>query len=200
MKNEGVTALYAGLSAALARQASYTTLRLGLYDLLWRLVLDSSEADVVGCRGFPQNMLLQLVLQTTCSRRSFFGHLFLSSRHHTFPLSRPLFRATTCRGAVLTRDNRHEWRAAVAFAYSYRRRLGGHGVLLLLSDRGLPCQDAGDDGPFSVLGHADLKDFPPTLTNPHFLFRAVSTCANCIRSVQVCPTLLSVVLPHTYPM
>ena len=40
VKNEGVGALYSGLSAALARQASYTTLRLGLYDLLKRLVLD----------------------------------------------------------------------------------------------------------------------------------------------------------------
>lgn len=35
-----MAALYSGLSAALARQASYTTLRLGLYDLLKRLVLD----------------------------------------------------------------------------------------------------------------------------------------------------------------
>lgn len=40
VKTEGVGALYAGLSAALARQASYTTLRLGLYDLLKSLVLD----------------------------------------------------------------------------------------------------------------------------------------------------------------
>lgn len=40
MKNEGVPALYSGLSAALARQASYTTLRLGLYDLMKRLVID----------------------------------------------------------------------------------------------------------------------------------------------------------------
>ncbi|CAN0529121.1 unnamed protein product, partial [Scytosiphon promiscuus] len=39
VKNEGVAALYAGLSAALARQASYTTLRLGLYDLFKRAVL-----------------------------------------------------------------------------------------------------------------------------------------------------------------
>lgn len=40
VKNEGVPALYSGLSAALARQASYTTLRLGLYDLMKRLVID----------------------------------------------------------------------------------------------------------------------------------------------------------------
>ncbi|CAN0030783.1 unnamed protein product [Pylaiella littoralis] len=40
VKNEGVLALYSGLSAALARQASYTTLRLGLYDLLKRIILD----------------------------------------------------------------------------------------------------------------------------------------------------------------
>ncbi|CAM9469486.1 unnamed protein product, partial [Hapterophycus canaliculatus] len=42
VKNEGVAALYAGLSAALARQASYTTLRLGLYDLFKRAVLDKT--------------------------------------------------------------------------------------------------------------------------------------------------------------
>lgn len=40
MKNEGPGALYAGLSAALARQASYTTLRLGLYDVVKQLVID----------------------------------------------------------------------------------------------------------------------------------------------------------------
>ena len=40
VKNEGVPALYSGLSAALARQASYTTLRLGLYDLMKRFVID----------------------------------------------------------------------------------------------------------------------------------------------------------------
>lgn len=46
MKNEGVLALYSGLSAALARQASYTTLRLGLYDLLKRLLLDGELCDI----------------------------------------------------------------------------------------------------------------------------------------------------------
>ncbi|CAM9915949.1 unnamed protein product [Ascophyllum nodosum] len=40
VKNEGVQGLYAGLSAALARQASYTTLRLGLYDFMKRAVID----------------------------------------------------------------------------------------------------------------------------------------------------------------
>lgn len=39
VKSEGVAALYAGLSAALARQASYTTLRLGLYDLMKRVAI-----------------------------------------------------------------------------------------------------------------------------------------------------------------
>lgn len=40
VKKEGPGALYAGLSAALARQASYTTLRLGLYDVMKQLVMD----------------------------------------------------------------------------------------------------------------------------------------------------------------
>lgn len=40
VKTEGVKGLYAGLSAALARQASYTTLRLGLYDSMKRAVMD----------------------------------------------------------------------------------------------------------------------------------------------------------------
>lgn len=42
VRNEGTGALYAGLSAALARQASYTTLRLGLYDFMKQVVLDSA--------------------------------------------------------------------------------------------------------------------------------------------------------------
>ena len=50
VKNEGVVALYSGLSAALARQASYTTLRLGLYDVLKRLVLDRESNFVRTCR------------------------------------------------------------------------------------------------------------------------------------------------------
>ncbi|CAM9495477.1 unnamed protein product [Ectocarpus sp. 4 AP-2014] len=58
VKNEGVTALYAGLSAALARQASYTTLRLGLYDLLRKLVLDSRTTDMNGV----QLLLLRILI------------------------------------------------------------------------------------------------------------------------------------------
>lgn len=46
VRNEGTGALYAGLSAALARQASYTTLRLGLYDFMKQVVLDC-EHDAV---------------------------------------------------------------------------------------------------------------------------------------------------------
>lgn len=34
LKNEGVTALYAGLSAGLLRQATYTTTRLGVFNVL----------------------------------------------------------------------------------------------------------------------------------------------------------------------
>lgn len=40
VKEEGPGALYSGLSAALARQASYTTLRLGLYDLMKQVLID----------------------------------------------------------------------------------------------------------------------------------------------------------------
>lgn len=45
VKNEGVTALYSGISAALARQASYTTLRLGLYDIMKRFVFNGATSD-----------------------------------------------------------------------------------------------------------------------------------------------------------
>ena len=37
LKNEGVLALYSGLSAGLLRQASYTTTRLGTYEWLSQL-------------------------------------------------------------------------------------------------------------------------------------------------------------------
>lgn len=46
VEKEGVTALYSGISAALARQASYTTLRLGLYDLMKRIVFDGAPEAV----------------------------------------------------------------------------------------------------------------------------------------------------------
>lgn len=38
LKNEGALALYAGLSAGLLRQASYTTTRLGTYEWLSQLI------------------------------------------------------------------------------------------------------------------------------------------------------------------
>lgn len=41
-----MTALYSGISAALARQASYTTLRLGLYDLMKSVVFDGAPEAV----------------------------------------------------------------------------------------------------------------------------------------------------------
>ncbi|CAM9122645.1 unnamed protein product [Choristocarpus tenellus] len=44
VRKEGGKALYAGLSAALARQASYTTLRLGLYDFMKSLLIANSRA------------------------------------------------------------------------------------------------------------------------------------------------------------
>ncbi len=37
MKNEGVMAMYSGLSAGLLRQATYTTTRLGIYTWLFEL-------------------------------------------------------------------------------------------------------------------------------------------------------------------
>lgn len=37
MKNEGVMAMYSGLSAGLMRQATYTTTRLGIYTWLFEL-------------------------------------------------------------------------------------------------------------------------------------------------------------------
>lgn len=46
--------------------------------------------------------------------------------------------------SLLPRNNRHEWRAAGAATYSDRRGFGRNGVVLLLSDRGLPGQDAGE--------------------------------------------------------
>ena len=49
VKNEGVQGLYAGLSAALARQASYTTLRLGLYDFMKRAVIDGEFSTFEHC-------------------------------------------------------------------------------------------------------------------------------------------------------
>lgn len=54
VRNEGTAALYAGLSAALARQASYTTLRLGLYDFMKKLVLD--------CEHESRHIVLSFVL------------------------------------------------------------------------------------------------------------------------------------------
>lgn len=49
VKQEGTSALYVGLSAALARQASYTTLRLGLYDLMKQLVIDCKLLLIRSC-------------------------------------------------------------------------------------------------------------------------------------------------------
>ncbi|KAL0130822.1 hypothetical protein PUN28_002439 [Cardiocondyla obscurior] len=43
LKNEGVLALYSGLSAGLMRQATYTTTRLGIYT--WLMELSSKEAQ-----------------------------------------------------------------------------------------------------------------------------------------------------------
>lgn len=37
MKNEGIMAMYSGLSAGLLRQATYTTTRLGIYTWLFEL-------------------------------------------------------------------------------------------------------------------------------------------------------------------
>jgi len=37
LRNEGVTALYSGLSAGLLRQATYTTARLGVYNWLFEM-------------------------------------------------------------------------------------------------------------------------------------------------------------------
>lgn len=37
LKNEGVLAMYSGLSAGLMRQATYTTTRLGIYTWLFEL-------------------------------------------------------------------------------------------------------------------------------------------------------------------
>ncbi len=47
----GVSALYAGLSAALARQAVYTTARLGLYDVIRPLTVREGEAPTVWHRA-----------------------------------------------------------------------------------------------------------------------------------------------------
>lgn len=47
LKNEGVLALYSGLSAGLLRQASYTTTRLGTYEWLSQLTSKDSQPNFV---------------------------------------------------------------------------------------------------------------------------------------------------------
>ncbi|XP_043597189.1 mitochondrial 2-oxoglutarate/malate carrier protein-like [Bombus pyrosoma] len=54
LKNEGALALYAGLSAGLLRQASYTTTRLGTYEWLSQLISKDSQPNfimkvLIGC-------------------------------------------------------------------------------------------------------------------------------------------------------
>ncbi|KAK9302745.1 hypothetical protein QLX08_005363 [Tetragonisca angustula] len=54
LKNEGVLALYSGLSAGLLRQASYTTTRLGTYEWLSQLTSKDSQPNfimkvLIGC-------------------------------------------------------------------------------------------------------------------------------------------------------
>ncbi|XP_060823684.1 mitochondrial 2-oxoglutarate/malate carrier protein-like [Bombus pascuorum] len=54
LKNEGAVALYAGLSAGLLRQASYTTTRLGTYEWLSQLISKDSQPNfimkvLIGC-------------------------------------------------------------------------------------------------------------------------------------------------------
>lgn len=44
VKNEGFTGLYVGLSAGLLRQASYTTVRMGVYSTLFEKVSESGKA------------------------------------------------------------------------------------------------------------------------------------------------------------
>lgn len=45
LKNDGVTGLYAGLSASLLRQCTYTTVRFGCYDALKEYVIPPSELN-----------------------------------------------------------------------------------------------------------------------------------------------------------
>lgn len=56
LKNEGISALYAGLSAGLARQASYTTVRMGVY---------SSLTDMVTADGKPPSFLMKAAMGMT---------------------------------------------------------------------------------------------------------------------------------------
>lgn len=50
VRNEGISALYSGLSAALSRQAVYTTLRLGLYETLRDAVVEPGHHVSPGVR------------------------------------------------------------------------------------------------------------------------------------------------------
>lgn len=44
-KNEGVLALYAGLSASILRQATYSTVRFGVYDKLKQIVNKRTDSE-----------------------------------------------------------------------------------------------------------------------------------------------------------
>ncbi|KOX80465.1 Mitochondrial 2-oxoglutarate/malate carrier protein [Melipona quadrifasciata] len=77
LKNEGVLALYSGLSAGLLRQASYTTTRLGTYEWLSQLTSKDSQPNFVmkvligctaGCVGAFVGFFVALIRMTADGR------------------------------------------------------------------------------------------------------------------------------------
>lgn len=75
LKNEGVSGLYSGLSAGLLRQASYTTVRMGVYTTLFEMASGKSLIHELGAHnnaeGTSQRYLTEYLRPQKTRRRTF---------------------------------------------------------------------------------------------------------------------------------
>ncbi|CAM9404609.1 unnamed protein product [Discosporangium mesarthrocarpum] len=112
VRKEGPSALYVGLSAALARQASYTTLRLGLYDVMkTRLMSRECISEGASSLMFMMRLLIGIVsggiaafcacpVEVCLVRMQADGNLPLSEKRHYKGVLNALFRIAREEGVL----------------------------------------------------------------------------------------------------